>query len=135
MLQMAQGSSGRADLIQVQFCLHKAFAHITGIGQNLSPRVDNQAVTIGLPPIGVNPALRGGQNKTAGFYRPCPLQHMPMCLSGGLGKGRRYRYYINALLAQPAIQVRKPDIITDAQADMADICLGVDHFMPGSEIV
>ena len=61
----------------------------TGLGnaaKYLAPRIHDQRVSPGLPPIRMDAALSRGQYVAQILYRPGPHQQFPMCLTCGGGK-------------------------------------------------
>ena len=43
-----------------------------GLSDNLSPRINNQTMAVGVAAVFMFADLRGGNDITAGFNRPCP---------------------------------------------------------------
>ena len=63
--------------------------------------------------------LGGGDDEAPGFNGAGAQQHMPVCLPGGPGEGRRHRQDRRAGRRQRPVQRRKAQIITDGQAQAA----------------
>ena len=89
------------------------------LGQNATPRIDDQGMPKSLAAIFVLAALRGGENKAAVFDRAGALQHVPMCFAGLPGKGGRNRQEGCAGFGQRAVQRGKAQIVTHRQAEAA----------------
>src|SRR5262245_66634737 len=54
----------------------------SGVGEHLTPGIDDQRMAIAAPSAGMLAPLRGSKDKTAVFDRPAAQQDMPMGAAG-----------------------------------------------------
>ena len=100
----------------------------TGLGsrlcQHVAPRPDDQAMAIGLAAIGMQPALSGRDDESAILDGAGPHQHIPVRFARGHGERGRDGESKRALLRQPAIELRKAQIVTDRHAEETEFGIG-----------
>src|SRR5690606_12742686 len=88
-------------------------------GGDLTPGVDQTAVTEGLATVGMGTALIGGKHIALGLYRPGTQQYLPVGGAGHRGKRRRNHDQLGPGVTQRLIQLGKAYIVTDAQPQPA----------------
>ena len=92
-------------------------------------------MAIGAPAIRMGSALCCGDNETARLDGAGPQQHMPMRPPAGIGEGRRHHDHLGSGQAQLAIEMRKAQIIADAEPQLPAGGIGQHHAVAGGEIV
>ena len=70
------------------------------VGKNFTPGIDNQGVSIGLPPAFVFAALPAGMDITTILDRAGAQEAVPMSLARRTGKGRGQGQKLRAALSQ-----------------------------------
>jgi hypothetical protein len=101
------------------------------VEQHLAPGIDHQRVPIRPATVLVQPHLRGGDDKGAGFNCPRPLQYVPVGLPGGDGERRRNRDDVAALPAERLEKRGKAQIVTHRQAEPAERGVRRRHLFAG----
>lgn len=76
---------------------------VVGLGDDLAPRVDDEAVAISLALIGVGAGLCRSDDKAARLDCAGAQQRVPMRLAGGYGEGRWHGKDVRAGLCKVAV--------------------------------
>ena len=95
-----------------------------GLGQDLAPGRDDEAVAVGLPAALVLAGLRRGKDEAAVLDGAGAHQHMPVRRAGLARERGRDGQEIRAGLGQRAIEVGKAQIVADGQAQRTPGQLG-----------
>ena len=85
-----------------------------------APRVDRDAVAVGVAAVFVMPALCRGKHETAGLDGACAQQEVPVRFAGLLCEGSRHRDHFRTRLGQRAIERRKAHVVANGQSDLAE---------------
>lgn len=78
------------------------------LAQDAAPRIDDEAVAIGLAAVLMPPALGGGEDEGAGLDRPGPQEDVPVRLAGLPGEGRWNGEHLRAGVGERAEELREP---------------------------
>src|SRR4051812_3247394 len=87
--------------------------------QSAPPRVDDSRMAMGFSPRECLPYLCWGDQKGLVFDGARSGQHIPMRFAGEGGKGRRGKDHFRTLSGELAVQLRKPEVITDGNPHLA----------------
>ena len=90
------------------------------IEQQLAPGVDDQGMTIGLPPILMMPGLRCCDYEQARFDCARPEQHFPVRATGRNRESCRNRDQVRTRFCKARKQSRKAQIVADGETERSD---------------
>src|SRR6185369_17563958 len=95
---------------------------VAGFGDDLAPGRDDQRMAIGLAAAGMLAALRGRQDKGAGFNRAGTQQHMPMRPAGRHGEGGGDTDHRRTGLGEVAVEMREAQVVADRHPERTPRC-------------
>ena len=92
-------------------------------------------MAVGAAPVCMRPALRRGNHETACLDGAGAKKHMPVRPAAGKGEGGRNGQDLGPGLRQPAIEMRKSQIVADGQAGLYPVDPGHHHPVAGREMI
>ena len=111
--------------VELQFCDFSqhhtgALLALVTLGKDLAPRVYRHAVAPGTAAVFMQTALRRCQHVSEVFNRAGAQQNLPVRQAGGEGKRTGHQQQVGL---KRAVQLRKPQVITNAQADAVGVAV------------